>query len=210
MNGQVATIGDSAELDRDTILVDGIPLKPVQSLTYLALNKPRGVTTTRSDPHALQTVMDLVRGCGANVFPVGRLDKDTEGLLLLTNDGDLAFRLTHPRFGVEKVYRAEVQGEVSEESLNQLRTGVQLEDGLTSPAGARLLNSSHKTSVLELSLHEGRKRQVRRMCLVIGHPVVGLERVRYGPLETGPLKPGHWRHLYEDEIRALQEATQPE
>jgi len=173
------------------------------------LNKPVGYVTTLSDPHAEQTVMDLLRGCRERVYPVGRLDRNTTGLLLLTNDGDLAYRLSHPRFGVEKVYRAEVKGQLDPKSVEKLRNGVLLEDGMTAPARVRTEAGRGGVGIVELTLHEGRKRQARRMLEAVGHAVLRLERVRYGPLDLGSLRPGEWRRLTENEARALRKVGEP-
>jgi 23S rRNA pseudouridine2605 synthase len=173
-------------------------------LVYYLLNKPRGVVTTASDPQGRPTVLDLVPPL-PRVFPVGRLDADTEGLLLLTNDGDLAFRMSHPSFGVEKEYMAEVEGDPSPGAVRRLREGVALDDGRTAPA--RVTRVAPR--VLRVVIHEGRKRQVRRMCAAVGHPVVRLVRTRIGPLADRTLAPGRWREVDAAEVRALQEAAAP-
>jgi 23S rRNA pseudouridine2605 synthase len=161
------------------------------------------VVSTASDTHGRPTVTQLVDAPGLRLYPVGRLDADTTGLILLTNDGELANRLTHPRFEVSRTYRAEVRGgPVPPAALRALREGVELDDGRTAPARVRQL----RPGVLELVLHEGRKRQVRRMCEAVGHPVVRLERVAFGPLSLGDLPPGAARRLRDDEVRALREA----
>ncbi len=179
-----------------------MPVRP-GLVTYL-LNKPRGVVTTASDPQGRPTVVQLVPH-EPRVFPVGRLDADTEGLLLLTNDGDLAHRLTHPSFGVEKEYLAEVEGNPTPAALRRLREGVDLEDGRTAPARASLV----APGAVRLVIHEGRNRQVRRMCEAVGHPVRRLVRTRIGPLADRRLKPGEWRILDRDEVRALEAAAVP-
>jgi 23S rRNA pseudouridine2605 synthase len=172
---------------------------------YYLLNKPAGVVTTAADPQGRPTVMDLVPR-EPRVFPVGRLDANTEGLLLLTNDGDLAHRLTHPRFGVDKEYYAVVEGVPSPADLRRLRLGVQLEDGMTSPARVSLVPPSG----LRITIHEGRNRQVRRMCDAIGHPVSRLVRARVGPLADRALPPGAWRPLTPAEVRSLERAASSE
>ena len=189
------------------MLVDGIPFRLPDLPTYLMLNKPAGVITSRSDPHADQTVMDLLGGAASSTFPVGRLDRDTSGLLLLTNDGDLAYRLSHPKFGVEKVYRALVYGHVREDSLQSLRSGILLEDGITAPAHAAFVKMLGRNSIIEIGVHEGRKRQVRRMVEKVGHRVIDLQRIRYGTLVLGDLAPGSWRQLSKEEVRSLQHAV---
>jgi pseudouridine synthase len=166
------------------------------------LHKPAGVVTTARDPQRRPTVVDLVRH-DARVVPVGRLDADTTGALLLTNDGPLAHRLAHPRYGVEKIYEVEVQGDPSDEQLRKLRDGVVLDDGRTAPARAKRLGP-HR---LELALHEGRKHQVKRMCTAVGLPVTRLHRPRYAGLQLGDLPPGQWRDLTDDEVRQLREVT---
>ncbi|HEX3622922.1 MAG TPA: pseudouridine synthase [Acidimicrobiales bacterium] len=204
VNGEVAVLGRRVDPETDRIEVDGLRV-PVRAglVTYL-LNKPRGVVTTASDPHGRPTVVQLVPQ-EPRVFPVGRLDTDTEGLLLLTNDGDLAHRLTHPSFGVDKEYLAEIDGDPTPADLRRLRQGVELDDGMTAPARA----SVSGPGLLRLVIHEGRNRQVRRMCEAIGHPVRRLVRTRIGPLADRRLKPGEWRILDLDEVRALEGAATP-
>jgi 23S rRNA pseudouridine2605 synthase len=183
---------------RDVVEVDGERVS-AQPLSYVLLHKPAGVVTTARDPHGRPTVVDLVRH-EARVVPVGRLDADTTGALLLTNDGPLAHRLAHPRYGVPKVYEAEVEGSPGAEALAALRQGVELEDGLTAPAEARLLGPE----LVELVLHEGRKRQVKRMLEAVGHPVRRLHRSRYAGIDLRGLGPGEWRELTRDEVRELR------
>jgi 23S rRNA pseudouridine2605 synthase len=168
-------------------------------LVHYLLNKPVGVVTTTDDPQGRPTVVELVPS-EPRVFPVGRLDLDTEGLLLLTNDGELGHRLTHPSYGVEKEYLAEVEGEPTRATLRRLREGIELDDGMTAPAKASLL----APNLVKLTVHEGRNRQVRRMCDAVGHPVVRLVRTRIGPLAERRLKPGEWRTLTADEVRSLE------
>jgi 23S rRNA pseudouridine2605 synthase len=204
VNGEVAVLGRRVDPENDRIEVDSVrvPVRP-GLVTYL-LNKPRGVVSTASDPQGRPTVVELVPA-EPRVFPVGRLDTDTEGLLLLTNDGDLAHRLTHPSFGVDKEYLAEVEGSPTPAELRRLRQGVELDDGPTAPARASLT----APGALRLVIHEGRNRQVRRMCEAIGHPVRRLVRTRIGPLADRRLKPGEWRILDLDEIRTLEAAAAP-
>ena len=171
----------------------------LQALAYVLLHKPAGVVTTARDPQRRATVVELVPA-EPRVVPVGRLDADTTGALLLTNDGDLAHRLAHPRYGVPKVYEADVEGRPSADALAQLRDGVELEDGVTAPAEARRLGPSR----IELTLHEGRNRQVRRMCEAVGHPVLRLHRSRYAGLRLGELEPGEWRELTKKEVSELR------
>ena len=183
----------------DRVEVDGQPVAP-QQLTYVLLNKPAGTVTTASDPQGRPTVVQLVDEVPERIVPVGRLDADTTGALLLTNDGALAHRLAHPRYGVEKVYEAEVDGHPSAEAIRRLEAGIELDDGVTAPAQARVLQPSR----IELTLHEGRKHQVKRMCLAIGHPVRRLHRARYAGLTLGGLEPGQWRELEPSEVKRLR------
>ena len=182
----------------DVVRVDGREVGK-QALRHVLLVKPRGTITTASDPRGRPTVVELVGG-SVRVVPVGRLDRDTTGVLLLTNDGPLAHRLAHPRYEVEKVYVADVEGEPTDETLGRLADGVELEDGPSAPAGARRLGPSQ----VELTLHEGRNRQVRRMLEAVGHPVVRLRRSRYAGLGPGRLRAGQWRELTRDEVRRLR------
>jgi 23S rRNA pseudouridine2605 synthase len=202
VNGDVAELGRRVDLEKDRVEVDGVPLSIRPGLVYYLLNKPTGVVTTADDPHGRPTVVELVP-IDPRVFPVGRLDIDTEGLLLLTNDGDLTHRLTHPSYGVEKEYLAHVVGEPSPGEVRRLRDGVQLDDGMTAPAKANVVSPG----VLRLAIHEGRNRQVRRMCDAIGHPVRRLVRTRIGPVADRSLKPGAWRALSPGEVRSLERAA---
>ncbi len=203
VDGEVAVLGRRVETETARVEVDGVPVSVRPGLVYYLLNKPRGVVTTASDPQGRRTVVDLVPA-EPRVFPVGRLDADSEGLLILTNDGELTHRLTHPSFGVEKEYLAEVEGGVpTAGQLRRLRSGVELEDGMTAPAKAAAVPPRG----VRLTIHEGRNRQVRRMCEAIGHPVVRLVRTRIGPLADRRLRPGEWRPLAPDEVRALEEAV---
>jgi 23S rRNA pseudouridine2605 synthase len=203
VNGDVAELGRRVDPDRDRIEVDGAPVGVRPDLVHYLLNKPAGVVTTAKDTHGRPTVIDLVPS-EPRVFPVGRLDADTEGLLLLTNDGDLANRVAHPSHGVDKEYLAEVAGgRVAAGALRTLRDGVELDDGRTAPARV----SQPSPGVLRITIHEGRNRQVRRMCEAVGHPVVRLVRTRIGPLSDRSLRPGTWRTLTLDEWRALTAAV---
>jgi len=202
VDGEVAVLGRRVDVETALIELDGAPIGVRPDLVHYLLNKPAGVVTTADDPQGRPTVVGLVPA-EPRVFPVGRLDVDTEGLLLLTNDGELAHRLTHPSFGVEKEYVAELDGSPSRAALRRLREGVELDDGTTAPARAALL----EPSVVRLTIHEGRNRQVRRMCDAVGHPVVRLIRTRIGPLADRSLAPGAWRELTGDEVRSLQRAV---
>ena len=202
VDGEMAVLGRRVDPETALIEVDGAPVGVRPDLVHYVLNKPAGVVTTADDPQGRPTVVGLVPN-EPRVFPVGRLDVDTEGLLLLTNDGELAHRLTHPSYGVEKEYVAEVEGLPTRAVLRRLREGVELDDGLTAPARATLVDPS----VVRLTIHEGRNRQVRRMCEAVGHSVVRLVRTRIGPLADRSLAPGAWRELTGDEVRSLQRAV---
>lgn len=205
VNGETAVLGRRVDVERDVVEVDGAPVGIRPDLVYYLLNKPAGVVSTAKDTHDRETVVDLVPA-EPRVYPVGRLDAETEGLLLLTNDGELTFRLTHPKFGVEKEYVAQVESggrPVSREALAALRKGVDIGDGVTSPAEVGEL----QPGVLRIVIHEGRNRQVRRMCETVGYPVVRLVRTRIGPLVDKSLRPGEWRALDLDEVRSLIEAV---
>lgn len=197
VNGEAAGLATFVDDREDVVEVDGRRVSP-EPLAYVLLHKPEGVVTTARDPQGRPTVVGLVAHPW-RVVPVGRLDADTTGALLLTNDGPLAHRLMHPRYEVDKVYEADVEGEPDDTALGRLAEGVELEDGRTSPARVRRLGASR----LELTLHEGRKHQVKRMCEAVGHPVRSLHRPRYAGLDLDGLAPGAWRELSADEIRAL-------
>ena len=202
VNGEVATLGRRADPEADRVAVDGVTVPVREGLVYYLLNKPAKVVTTASDPEGRPTVLDLVPA-EPRVFPVGRLDWDTEGVLLLTNDGDLAHGLTHPSRGVDKTYLAEVAGVPTRGALRRLREGVELEDGLTAPARVRMAQATPSGAAVELVVHEGRHRQVRRMCEAVGHPVRRLVRTRFGPIADNQLAPGAWRALTAAEVRKL-------
>ncbi len=202
VNGEVAVLGQRVDPEVYVVEVDGAQIGVRPGLVHYLLNKPAGVITTAADTHGRHTVVDLVPS-EPRVFPVGRLDAATEGLLLLTNDGDLAHRLTHPSYGVDKEYLVEVAGEPSRGVVRRLREGVELDDGITAPAKVAVLGDR----LLRITIHEGRNRQVRRMCEAVGTPVVRLVRTRIGPLADRTLAPGEWRPLTQDEVRALERAT---
>lgn len=202
VNGEVAVLGRRVDPEHDKVEVDGAPVGVKAGLVHYLLNKPVGVVTTASDTHGRPTVVDLVPA-EPRVYPVGRLDVATEGLILMTNDGDLAHRIAHPSHGVEKEYLAEVEGVVSAGDLRRLRDGIELEDGMTAPAKV----SQPNPGILRLTIHEGRNRQVRRMCEAVGHPVHRLVRVRIGPIRDPQLRPGEWRELDQRELKALTEAV---
>jgi len=202
VNGEVAHLGQRADSSSDRIAVDGIPLPVREGIVYYLLNKPAGVVTSAFDPEGRPTVLELVPEV-PRVFPVGRLDIMSEGLLVLTNDGELTYQLTHPSFGVVKEYVVEVEGQLSREAIGRLRRGVELDDGLTARARVTALGPH----AARIAVHEGRNRQVRRMCEAVGHPVRRLVRTRIGPVSDRTLAPGKWRKLTTSEVRSLFEAA---
>ena len=215
VNGEIVTeLGTKADAVTDDIRVDGRRLKQPQRRRYLLLYKPRGYITSRSDPQGRPTVIDLLRQGGAReyVYPVGRLDYESEGLLLLTNDGDLAAKLTHPSHGVAREYEARVRGVPDRRALERLRTGVVLDGRRTQPAEVALLKTFESSTggaqaMLSITIHEGRNRQVRRMCEAVGLPIVRLRRVRIGPVTDGHIRPGEFRDLSPKEVAALKKAA---
>ena len=210
VNGRtVLELGTKADPEHDDIRVDGRRIKAVERPRYLLLNKPRGYVTTRKDEKRRKTVLDLLAGVREYVYPVGRLDYDTEGLLLLTNDGDLAAQLTHPRHGVERTYEAHVAGMPDERAIEKLRKGIPLDGRRTLPAEVRLLNKERDANgVLLITIREGRNRQVRRMCEAVGHPVSKLKRTKFGPIGDRRLPVGAWRDLSTEEVRKLKSLAQ--
>jgi 23S rRNA pseudouridine2605 synthase len=213
----VSALGTKADPAADDIRVDGRRIKPARRSRYILLNKPRGYITSRSDPHQRPTVIDLLAKGGIRdyVYPVGRLDYDSEGLLLLTSDGDLAARLTHPRHAVPREYEVRLRGVPEPRQIQRLARGVVIDGRKTAPAEARILRTTESPagdqsgdqSIVSLVIHEGRNRQVRKMCDAIGHPVVRLRRVRIGPITDERLKPGQFRDLTEKEIAALRKVS---
>ena len=215
VNGQAVTkLGSRADPDRDDVRVDGRRVGSSQRLRYLVVNKPAGYVTTRHDPQGRKTVLDLIPRVREYVYPVGRLDYDSEGLLLLTNDGELAGRLTHPRQGVERVYEVVTRGVPSATELRKVASGVALEGRRTAPAEIRLLGGHTTRRVdqarVRVTLREGRNRQVRRMFEAVGHPVIRLRRTRFGPIAATGLKPGEVRELSRQELIALRRAVETE
>src|ERR1051326_742190 len=213
VNGRTITaLGTKEDPNADEIKVDGRRIHAQRRKRYILLNKPRGYITSRSDPEQRPTVLELLRGVKEYVYPVGRLDYDSEGLLLLTNDGELATRLTHPRHEVDKVYHARVRGMPDDHAIERLEKGVTIDGRRTAPAKARIIDPPHRRSAeqatIELAIHEGRQRQVRKMFDAIGHPVMRLRRVRIGPIEDPDMPPGHWRELTGDEVARLRRACQ--
>jgi 23S rRNA pseudouridine2605 synthase len=208
VNGAVVReLGARADPRRDTIVVDGEPVRVTRERRWLVLHKPRGVVSTLADPEGRPTVADLLAGVGRRVYPVGRLDVNSTGLLLLTDDGELAARLAHPRHEVARVYHAKVRGGLDPAALSRLRRGVRLEDGRTAPARVRILERLPTKTWLELTVREGRSHLVRRMCDAVGHPVEKLARVRLGPIGLGTLPAGAWRDLSPREAAALAAAV---
>lgn len=204
VNGSVPVLGRRIDTAVDEVELDGVPLPVLPGLVHYLLNKPIGVVSTAEDTHDRPTVVELVPS-EPRVFPVGRLDMASEGLLILTNDGALTHRLTHPSFGVPKEYLVEVEGEPTAGDIRQLREGIELDDGITAPAKVATVSPS----LLRFVIHEGRNRQVRRMCDAVGHPVVRLVRTRIGPLTDPSLGPGSWRPLSADEVRSLAASAAP-
>jgi pseudouridine synthase len=202
--GTVEDLGVKIDPAKDKVAVNGRAVKPGRELVHLALNKPAGYLVTKDDPEGRPTVMSLLPKCFEAVFPIGRLDLDSEGLLLLTNDGELAYRLTHPRFEVKKVYSVEVDGEVSDAEAAKLEGGVRVDGRRTAPAKVRVLNRNARRSLVLVEIHEGRKREVRQMMENVKHRVRALKRVEFAGLKLAPLPRGHWRLLRRDEVRALR------
>tara|TARA_B100000427_G_scaffold273328_1_gene241021 strand:- start:2272 stop:3021 length:750 start_codon:yes stop_codon:yes gene_type:complete len=200
VNGEFAELGEKVDPETAEIEVDGLKVGVRQDLVYYLLNKPIGVITTSKDPQERSTVVDLVP-THPRVFPVGRLDADTEGLILLTNDGDLTHYLTHPSFGVEKEYLVQVDVKPSRNAIRELRQGVELDDGITAPAKVSLVDEK----LIKIVIHEGRNRQVRRMCESVGHPVKRLIRSRIGPIADTSLRPGSFRELTNQELKSIRE-----
>ena len=210
VNGKtILTMGVKVDPRKDDVRVDGRRVKAAAQLRYILLYKPTGFVTTRSDPQRRRTVIDLLGGVREYVYPVGRLDYDTEGLLLLTNDGDLAARLTHPRHGVARTYEARVAGMPDREAIERLQAGIPLDGHRTLPAEVKLLNVGRRDGdgVLLITIREGRNRQVRRMCEAVGHPVQHLKRTKFGTLSDRRLRPGDWRELKPEEVAALKVAS---
>lgn len=204
VNGQTAHLGQRADPDRDEILVDGRPLAPRAEAVYILLNKPRGYVSTLSDERGRRTVAELVADCGSRVYPVGRLDLDSEGLLLLTNDGDLVNGLTHPRHEVEKHYEVRVRGNM--DNIPRLSEPMELDGYAIRPAGVVIMERGEDTAKIRMTIHEGRNRQIRKMCEKVGLEVRRLKRVAIGDMPLDPkLKSGAWRELTQDELAYLQD-----
>ncbi len=207
VNGTVSTLGDRLDPDADSVTVDGVSVNLDPNVRYYALHKPPGVVTTMKDPQGRPDIRAFLPKEGPRVFPVGRLDRDSEGLLLLTNDGELGNRLLHPKYGIEKEYLAEVEGVPTDRQIARIRRGVELDDGLAKPASARIVGSSGARGAVRLTMTEGRKREVRRLLAEVGLPVTRLVRLRVGPVKLGDLAPGGIRELSPQEIQALARAA---
>ena len=207
VNGETASLGRSVEPEQDRVELDGKPVQKEQRRTVILLYKPRGVVSTSSDPEGRRTVQDYFREIPERLYNVGRLDLNSEGLLLMTNDGALANRLTHPRYGVEKTYYAVCDGKLTASEAARLTNGVELEDGMTAPARVDAVRTTQRgdTSFL-ITIHEGRNRQIRRMLEAVGHRTLRLKRERFGPLSLRTLAPGEWRKLSDEEIKKLENA----
>lgn len=205
VNGEVITrLGTKADQDKDHIKVDGKLIRKKEKDIYLILNKPKGYITSLDDPEGRPTVGDLLKGVKGRIYPVGRLDYNSEGLILFTNDGDLAYKLTHPSHGITKTYLVKVDGQLADEEIERIKKGVRLEDGITAPAFIKKIGRTDANSWVEITIHEGRKRQVRRMFEKIGHPVLKLKRIRIANLDLGDLPPGSYRYLSGEELRLLK------
>ncbi|MFP6582370.1 MAG: pseudouridine synthase [Candidatus Hydrogenedentota bacterium] len=206
VNGELATVGQPVDPHHDDVRFDGSPVLPDKKL-YIVFNKPSGVVTTAKDTHDRKTVLDFMEGVPARVFPVGRLDMDVTGALLLTNDGEMTNRLAHPKYEIDKMYHVWVKGIVNPRELDQFTIGVELDDGMTAPASVALLKTQRNTSLIRITVHEGRKRLVKRMCAHIGHPVNKLRRVAIGSITTQGLQSGEWRYLHQEELDYLRRIT---
>lgn len=209
VNGKTVTEMGIQVKKTDQILVDDIPIEEEKNV-YILLNKPRGIISSVTDPKNRETVLDLIEGVEERVYPVGRLDYDTTGLLVLTNDGELANKLMHPRYEFEKTYVAKVEGRVTRENLEALKSGVRIDGELTAPAQARIINYEPKTkmTMVELIIHEGKNHQVKKMLETVGHPVEKLTRDKYGFLTSVGLQSGEWRHLKSFEVNKLYQAVE--
>ena len=205
VNGTVVTsLGFKADLQKDHIRVNGKPIGKFEPKVYLLLNKPRGCVTTLDDPLGRPTIRDFLRGEKRRVKPVGRLDFDSEGLLVLTNDGSLHQRLTHPKYGVSRTYMVKVKGIPGQTEMRRLRDGIRLDDGVTFPAKVHLAKKLKRNSWMKFTVYEGRNKLIKRMCSAVSHPVIRLKRIRYGSLNLGDIKPGEYRYLTSEEIEELK------
>ncbi|HOE67430.1 MAG TPA: pseudouridine synthase [Candidatus Hydrogenedentes bacterium] len=207
VNGNVATLGQSVDVEQDVVAVDGKTVERHEEKVYILLNKAAGIVTSAIDPFGRKTVLDCIQGVQARVYPVGRLDRDVEGALLLTNDGEMALRLTHPRYQIDKVYLAKVRGLMSKQTAALLRAGVKLEDGVAKAAVVDILKHAERSTNIRLVMREGRKHEVKRLLEEAGHPVRELRRLSMAGITTDGLKPGEWRRLNKDEVKRLQKLT---
>lgn len=205
VNGVTAELGSSVDPARDIVLLDGNAVRVVEKRLYIAFHKPRDCITTASDPQGRKTVFEYLPALDVRVFPVGRLDYDAEGLLLLTNDGELANRLLHPRYGVSKVYEVKVKGRPNDHVLNRLRSGIDLQEGRTAPAGVEVIRNLPTSTWLRMVLHQGWNRQIKRMGEAVGHPVSRIKRIAYGPVRLDTLKPAAYRFLTSEELRRIHD-----
>ena len=208
VNGHPCKLGDKADAVHDIVTIDGerIAYDIKRKLYYIMLNKPRGYVTTMSDEQGRRSVVDLLEGVEERVYPIGRLDRNSEGLLLFTNDGDFANTVMHPRNHIAKIYRVTIQGSVSEEQIIQLSTGVEIDGRMTLPATINVLTQEENRTVLQMTITEGRNRQIRKMCEAVGLEVARLKRTAIGPIKLGMLKPGDYRELTKEELRAIRNA----
>jgi len=205
VNGVKAQLGLSVDPLKDLVRLDGKPVTLRTNRIVLAFYKPSGCVTTASDPQGRRTVLDFFPDFEERIYPVGRLDYDAEGLLLLTNDGELANRLLHPRYGISKVYDVKIKGHPDKNAIEQLRSGVRIEEGVTAPAEVEIIRELPNAAWLRITLHQGWNRQIKRMCLAVGHPVLRIRRIAYGPVRLGTLSPGRHRLFRLDEIRKIYE-----
>lgn len=203
VNGSVVNNVVIVDDEVDVVELDGKVIKPEENMVYIMVNKPTEIITSAKDQFDRKTVLDIVN-VKERVYPVGRLDYDTSGLLILTNDGDITNRMTHPSHEVNKVYAAEIIGVPTKEEMDSFEKGLKIEDYITSPARIRIIESKRDMALIEVTIHEGKNRQVRKMCEAIGHPVINLKRIAFGKLKLGKLKPGEWRNLLESEIEYLK------
>lgn len=205
INGEaVKEMGTLVDPQSDVVTVDGTRVTPLEEMIYVAVNKPKGALVSAGDPFGRKTVYGVVEGLPEGIYAVGRLDMDSEGLLLFTNDGKLSHRLTHPRFGIERVYRVDVNGRIGTDVMKRLVEGIESEDGLLKAKQVRILRDGPQSSTIEVTLTEGKKREIRRMLAACGFEVGRLERVRFGTVAIGDLAEGRWRHLTRDEVRGLR------
>jgi 23S rRNA pseudouridine2605 synthase len=210
VNGRIATIGMKADPARDHIKVDKKLIIRAEPKVYIAFHKPKNVVTSLHDPEGRPTVKDFLKGIKYRVYPVGRLDYDSEGLLLLTNDGDFAHAVLHPSKKVSKTYQVKVKGKPDEKEVARLRTGINLEDGITAPAKVKMVRTTETNSWIEMTISEGKKRQIRRMLEKVGHTVLKLKRTRINGIELGRIEPGRYRHLTMEELQKIKQEVSSE